>query len=403
MATESVGYERTDASPGQDMVLIHEVLGGDGLLLQWHVNAAIYSEETARTWLEALAGWARWLAEDPDRAERPLPRLLPEEEKRLAGWEQGDTIDRPRERFHELFEKVVDRPGQADRPAVVSPQGVISYGELEEEANAIAHSLAQSGVRRGSVVAVLTGRSARLPAAALGVWKAGATYLPLACDLPPERLAFMVRDAGSSHLIALDGVAVPEALADVLPNALRPENLTAEFHREHRKRIGITGKPDDVAYILYTSGSTGEPKGTLIGHASYVNMVLGAAELYGLTTEDRCLMFASPSFDVSLSDIGVPLACGAAICPAPSEVVESPRRFLQFLRDLRVTVVDITPTYLRLFEGAELPAFGAYSGHRRRAADARGRENLCGKDQLFQCLRSDGEHDHQHHGSLEGR
>jgi amino acid adenylation domain-containing protein/thioester reductase-like protein len=354
-ATGAVGYERTDASPGQDMVLIHEDLGEGGLLLQMHVNAAIYTEETARNWLEALAGWARWLAEDPLRAEQPLPRLLPEEEKRLGGWAQGDTIDRPRLRFHELFEMMVDRPGQAECPAVVTREGVVSYRALDAEANAIAHTLMRRGVGRGSIVAVLTGRSAHLPAAALGVWKAGATYLPLASDLPPERLAFMARDAGVSHLIALDGVAVPAPLADGLPAAFRPENLSAEFRRKHTKRAAVTGKPGDMAYILYTSGSTGEPKGTLISHNSYVNLALGAAGIYGLTADDRCLMFASPSFDVSLSDIGVPLACGAAICPAPSEVVESPSRFLDFLRDLRVTVADITPTYLRLFEGAELP------------------------------------------------
>ena len=351
----SLGYERTDASPGQDMVLIHEDLGEEGLLLQLHVNAAIYTGETARNWLEALAGWARWLAEEPGRSERPLPCLLPEEEGRLAGWEQGETVARPRLRFHELFEQVVDRPGQADCPAVVTRQGIVSYRALDAEANAIAHSLMQRGVGRGSIVAVLTGRSPNIPAAALGIWKAGATYLPIASDLPPERQAFMVRDAGVSHLIALDGVAVPEPLADGLPDALRPEGLSTQFRREHTKRAGSTGKSDDVAYILYTSGSTGEPKGTLIGHDSYVNVTLGAADRYGLTPTDRYLMFASPSFDVSLSDIGVPLACGAAICPAPSEVVESPSRFLEFLRDLCITVADITPTYLRLFEGAELP------------------------------------------------
>ena len=98
------------------MVLIHESLPEGGLLLQWHVNAAIYSRETAQAWFQALVASARWLAENPEHAERDLPDLLPDEERRLAAWEHGPAIARPKLRFHELFETVVDRPGQAERP-----------------------------------------------------------------------------------------------------------------------------------------------------------------------------------------------------------------------------------------------------------------------------------------------
>ncbi len=354
-ATKSLRYERTDSSPGQDMVLIHENLEGEGVLLQWHVNAAIYSEESARIWLESLSGWAGWLAEDPGRATQPLPKLLPKEEKLIAGLEQGELIERPPLRFHELFEMIVDRPGQAGCPAVITPECTLSYQNLEEEANVIANALLLQGVKRGNVVAVLTGRSSHLPAALLGLWKAGGTYLPIASDLPPERMAFMARDAGSSHLIALDGVKVPAQLAAILPDALRPDELPESFRGQQTKRTITIGTPNDTAYIIYTSGSTGKPKGTLIAHKSYVNMVLGAAEILGLRAVDRSLMFASPSFDVSLSDIGVPLACGAAICPVPMNIIESPNRFLEFLREFSITVADITPTYLGLFEGTELP------------------------------------------------
>ena len=346
-------YERTDASPGPDMVLTHESLADGGLLLQWHVNAALYTRETAAYWFEGLRGSAAWLAEDRRRAQEAWPQVLPRETALLESWEQGAIVPRPALRFHELFERVLDTPGQGDRPAVITEAAITTYSALEREANAIAHSLLLRGATPGTAVGVLTGRSANLPAAVLGIWKAGATYLPLAADLPPERLDFMARDAGITLLIALDGLAIPPTLA--FP-PLRPEAMDAEFRRTHAHRPAISGSPGDIAYIIYTSGSTGRPKGAPIGHDGYVNCVLGTGETIGLTCDDRSLMFASPSFDVSLSDIGLPLAFGAALCPVTYDVLSSPNRFRAFLAELRVTVADITPTYLRLFEGAPLPS-----------------------------------------------
>jgi len=357
-SAETTAYELTDASPGPDMVLIHEGLAGGGLLLLWHVNAALYTRETASHWFDGLRGWAVWLAEDRRRAQEPLPVLLPAEAALLETWELGPPAARPALRFHELFERVLDDPntGQGARPAIVTEGAITTFDALEREANAIAHGLLLRGAVPGSCVGVLTGRSANLPAAVLGIWKAGGIYVPLAADLPEERLAFMARDAGIAQFIVLDGLAAPPALAPDLPAPLRPEDLDAEFRRTHAQRPRRPGSPTDAAYIIYTSGSTGRPKGTLIGHDAYVNAVLGTGEIIGLTRDDRSLMFASPSFDVSLSDMGLPLAFGAALCPVPYEVLSSPNRFRTFLADLRVTVADITPTYLRLFDGAGLPS-----------------------------------------------
>ncbi|KAA1057544.1 non-ribosomal peptide synthetase [Azospirillum argentinense] len=371
-------YERTGHSPGQDMVLIHEGLADGGLLLQWHVNAALYARDTAERWFEALAGWARWLGSDAARADVSPPALLPEEETTLAAWEHGPAAERPALPFHALFERLIDRPGtgQGGRPAVIGTDRVLTYRAVEADANAIAHALKERGAERGSVVGVLTGRSPNLPAALLGVWKAGAVYLPLAADLPAERLAFIAGDAGAALLLALDGVTVPDALS-ALP-LLRPEDLSADFrtahaHRPQAHRPQAATGPEDIAYILYTSGSTGRPKGTPVSHGAYVNMVLGAIETFGLTAGDRTLMFASPSFDVSLSDIGVPLAAGAALCAVPYEVLSAPARLIAFLAEQRVTVADLTPTYLRLFDGAELPSLRILvtGGEAPLAADVR--------------------------------
>jgi amino acid adenylation domain-containing protein/thioester reductase-like protein len=354
---ESLAYELTEVSPGQDLILSHEALADGSLLLQLHANAALYSRETTQCWFDALQDWAAWLVADHEHVHTTLPALLPREAALLERWEPGAQATRPALRFHELFERVLDaNPEQADQPAVITQSGITTYAALEREANSIAHRLLLDGATRSSIVGVMTTRSANLPAAVLGIWKAGAVYLPLGADLPPERLARMAQDAGSTFLIALDGLVVPPELARGLPAVLRPEDIDVEFRRTHAQRPHVSGNTEDAAYIIYTSGSTGAPKGTLIGHDAYLNTLLSTGEILGLTRHDRCLMFAAPSFDVSLSDLGMPLAFGAALCPIPREVLASPNRFRDFLSELEVTVADITPTYLRLFDGAALPS-----------------------------------------------
>ena len=347
-------YARVGVSPGQDMVLLHED-GEEGCLIwQWQVNAALYRRETAEAWLDGLLGWVAWLVADEAHPRQSLPSLLPAEAALLRQWEQGATIARPAMRFEQVFEAVVDAmgPAAASHPAVIGPGGGLSYAQLEYDANVLAQALRQRGLQPGQVVGVLSGRSAQLPACVLGLWKAGAIYLPLAADLPPERLAYMANDAAISLLVALDGAVVPENLGPVL----RLDDLDESFRRHHGHRLGLAMGAPDGAYILYTSGSTGRPKGTVLGHGGYVNMVLGAGEMLGITAADRCLMFASPSFDVSLSDLGVPLAHGAALCPLPDEVLKAPDRFLALLHDQAITIADVTPTYLRLFEDQGLPS-----------------------------------------------
>jgi non-ribosomal peptide synthetase component F len=190
---------------GLDLAFSYEAAGDDGggleLSLLW--NPDVYRRDTAQAWLSSFAAWARWLAEDIARADAPLPPLLPDEKLWLAQWEQGPTRIRPAKRLHEVFETLAEQ--HPHRSIVIGETGTQTAADVERQANRIAWSLIDSGVMHEEPVAVLTACSADLPATVLGIWKAGAAYLPLALEQPPERQKQIVMDSGASTLIVLDG------------------------------------------------------------------------------------------------------------------------------------------------------------------------------------------------------
>ncbi|MFY9854408.1 MAG: amino acid adenylation domain-containing protein, partial [Terracidiphilus sp.] len=273
-------------------------------------------------------------------ADRKLPTLRPEEEWRLARWEWGPARRRPPKRFHELFEGIAET--HPHRPAVVTEAGVQSYAELEREANRIAQILLEHGVAGEEPVAVLTESSGALPATVLGIWKAGASYLPLALEQPPERLAFMARDAGARVLVVLNGHSVPLALAETVKTVLRPEDC-----RSNAEPPSIAGSPQDLAYIIYTSGTMGMPKGVLIQHDSLVNATYISGETFGLTCDDRVSLVATPGFDASLWELGMALLHGMAIVPVSRALRDDPWALKQCYTKHGVTVAFHTPSYLR--------------------------------------------------------
>lgn len=338
---ESLHYERMPNPPGQDMVLTYQRLDDGGLLLDWQMNAALYHRDIAQFWLEGLADAARWLATHPTRDE--IPTIVTAQASQLTSWGDGGEIQRPSGTFVDLFESIVDTPGQAERPALLTADTDISYGDLDQQANALSHRLIATGVEPGDVVAVLTDRSVRLSVAVLAIWKAGATFLPLAANLPDERLSYIVRDAGATALLVLDGHELPPQIE--LPLVIDVAASDACHHRP-----AIYGSGTDCAYILYTSGSTGLPKGVPVTHDGYLNVVMGCVEAFLLTPNDRCLGFAAPSFDVSLSDIGIPLAAGAAFCPLTSETIAQPAKVAEIIIGKRLTLADLPPSYLRLLD-----------------------------------------------------
>ena len=260
---------------------------------------------------------------------------------------------------HECFEQLADR--QPTATAVVTDEGILTYADLDRRADGLAHALIDLEVRPQEPVGVLADRSASLPQAFLAVLKAGAVYVPLVADLPPQRLANMAVQSGMRLVIALDGlVPPPELLETLAANAgsgclhgvFRPEDLPPDTLDCQPIRPDRPGRSTDLAAILFTSGSTGQPKGVLIQHDACLNMGFGHIEAHGITPDDRILLSTSPGFILGFRELCLPLMAGAAYVPASRSLLDDPQRLLDTMSRHRVSIALFTPSYLRLLDGA---------------------------------------------------
>ncbi len=217
----------------------------------------------------------------------------------------------------------------------------MTYGELERAANRLAHWLVGEGVGRGRCVAVLFERSAEAVVAVLGVLKAGAVYVPIDPGLPAARIAFMLGDAAPVAVITTAGLRH------------RVDGLGVVVVEVGDPRIGgcpetalAPPAPDDIAYVMYTSGTTGVPKGVAVAHGGIANLVRTRVERLGITGESRVLQLAPLAFDASVANLWSALLTGAtAVIPRDDQALPS-EELADFIVQQGVTHALCTPTAL---------------------------------------------------------
>ncbi|MEU2309402.1 non-ribosomal peptide synthetase [Streptomyces misionensis] len=291
------------------------------------------------TELRCLAGQLSVLLTDaqerPERRVQELALLTAEEQHAGIG-SFNDTA-----RFfddslllHQLVEAQVTRT--PDAVAVRCGAENLTYRQLNTLANVLAYRLMGLGVTAGTPVGVCVGRDAELIWSLLGVLKAGGVHVPLDPDYPAKRLRFMLEDAGAALVVT------QEAQLETLP-----EGITTVLVGEDDTSTGLPdtnptpqAKPDDLAYVLYTSGSTGQPKGVQLTHRSLSNRLQEMRRQYALTERDRVLQFASASFDAAAEQIFAALMCGSSLVLRNASHW-SPQDVVATLQTSQVTVAEL--------------------------------------------------------------
>ncbi|HEY9694287.1 MAG TPA: amino acid adenylation domain-containing protein [Oculatellaceae cyanobacterium] len=258
--------------------------------------------------------------------------------------------------FPQLFEQQVEKTPNAI--ALVFENQQLTYRELNNQANQIAHYLQKLGVVPEVIVGICLERSLEMIIGLLGILKAGGAYLPLDPNYPHERLKFMIEDANLSFLITHSsltplkkgGWGDRQQISIVCLD--KKQNLFTKYSQNNPNN---TIFPENLAYVIYTSGSTGKPKGVLIQHQGLCNLIEAQIEIFKLQPSNRILQFASLNFDASIFEIVMALRNGATLYLAKKEVLLPGKELIKLLRDRKITHATLPPAVLSVLPQAELP------------------------------------------------
>ncbi|MEO1575903.1 MAG: non-ribosomal peptide synthetase, partial [Pseudomonadota bacterium] len=243
-----------------------------------------------------------------------------------------------------LFEKCVTRRPEA--PAVSDRHGVMSYADLDAAANRLANRLIDQGVQTNDVVGVCVRRSVDAIVSILAVMKAGATYLPLDIELPEQRVMDLVTRAGAVRVITnAEPSAVMREAGTPVTHLNAPEEVSA-LARSSARCQHLRGTAEDTAYIMFTSGSTGQPKAVVIRHDGLTNLAQAQCEAFEITHTSCVLQYASYAFDASVSEWSTALVSGAHLFIVDEETRRSPTLLGEAVRAAKVTHATLPPAML---------------------------------------------------------
>jgi amino acid adenylation domain-containing protein len=303
----------------------------------------------AESIMRMVGHWQTLLADASENPEKHIADLaiLTEAEHRqiLIEWNDREK-DYPKDIcLHKIIEDQVERT--PDATAVVYEQNRLSYRELNERSNQLAHHLRKLGVGPEVLIGISMERSIEMIVGLLGILKAGGAYLPFDVEYPKDRLRMMLDDSRVPILLT------QQHLLNRLP-ALTAQSICLdtgwdEFARESTTNPSPTTDPHNVAYAIYTSGSTGKPKGVLNIHAAIVNRLLWMQDAYRLTSQDRVLQKTPYSFDVSVWEFFWPLMTGACLVMARPGGHKDPDYLVNLIQNEKVTTLHFVPSMLQVF------------------------------------------------------
>lgn len=301
-------------------------------------NTDLFDDATMTRLISHFETILHGAAANPDRRLADIP-MLSEEERHtiLIGWNDTRTNYPAAQCVHELFEaRAAQHP---DATAVVFGGQQLTYGELNKRANQLAHHLRMLGVGAEGFVAICMERSADLIVGLLAILKAGGTYVPLDPTYPGERLAYMLEDTRATVLLTHE-----QLRAELPPHSAEVvciDTQWADIAQQSGENPVNHTAPANLAYLMYTSGSTGNPKGIGIPHYAINRLVLNTNYI-DVQPDDRIAQAANASFDAATFEVWGALLNGALLVGITKDVALSPREFAAQLHEHGITTLFLT-------------------------------------------------------------
>ncbi|KAG0324869.1 hypothetical protein BG004_003347, partial [Podila humilis] len=301
-------------------------------------SAALFDSTTIERHVGYLGEMLLWMATDTEDSIFMAPILAaPEQELLIETWNATEQPYPKESCIHELFEKQVELSPNA--VAIVHDERSVTYRELNSHANWIAEQLIEAGVAPKEYVLLLLERSINLVASQIAVLKIGGAFVPMDINAPMERQTYIAADCGSTVLIADSFTAIPDAYQGTVIRLGEEVQLSIDYTKG--KYDGFNTSSRDVAYVMYTSGSTGQPKGVLVAHQGVVRLAVNSGFME-VDSCDRVAFVASPAFDVSMFDIWTPLLNGAGVVVIDRDTLLDAHRLAGALDEYKITILSLT-------------------------------------------------------------
>ena len=326
------------------------VVGVSGIEMEVQISydTQRFAAETITRMLGHLQRILEAMITKPEQPVGELP-LLTEAEQHQLLWEWNDTYaDYPQDMcIHMLFEQQVDRT--PDAVAVVFGSEKLTYQQLNERANQLAHYLRSLGVGPEVLVGICVERSIEMVVGLLSILKAGGAYVPLDPAYPKERIAYILSDAQVPVLLTLSKLLDFLGSTDGKVVCLDGDwGARASLNEENPAKLA---SPENLAYVIYTSGSTGEPKGVEITHSGLLNLIFWHQRTFEVTTSDRTTQLAGTAFDACAWELWPSLTAGASIYLVNKETMLSPSLLGDWLSSKEITITFVpTPLAEKMLE-----------------------------------------------------